>query len=372
MNKQTVFITGSSGFIGSNLTEYLLKRGYRVIALDEKAPRGVYQEYRCTDSLDIEKKDWDLVHVRGDIRDEALLGRIFLCRVDYVVHLAALSTLQLGAENRGKTMSVNVGGTEALLRAAAEYGKLKGFLYASTDKVYGILQGQAYTEEDALSPVDSPYDSSKAEADRLVRKWSKEYGIPGVVLRFCNIYGRYDLQTTRIVPGAIRAVLEGRECILRMYRDSDGILRNFRRDFLYIDDLCETIWRVLEKLEVQGKQGILWGEAFNLGAQRCYSMDEVLRLILKLLGSSSSPKIVLSEALIEIPEQRMDYSKAAETFGFAPKTSLEEGLGKTAAWWRKYMESGSFAAKRHGDGWESNRSSTGAGNDRQKERERTG
>lgn len=337
MDKQTVFITGSSGFIGSNLTEYLLKRGYRVIALDEKAPRRVYQEYRCADSLDTGEKDWDLVNIRGDIRDEALLRKIFLGHIDYVIHLAALSTLQLGAEDRGKTMSVNVGGTEALLRAAAEYGKLKGLLYASTDKVYGILQGQTYTEEDTLSPVNSPYDCSKAEADRLVRERSKEYGIPGVVLRFCNIYGRYDLQTTRIVPGAIRAVLEGRECTLRMYRDSDGRLQNFQRDFLYIDDLCETLWRVLERLESQRKQNPLWGEAFNLGARRCYSMDEVLCLILKILGSSSSPKIVLSETLAEIPKQRMDFSKAAAAFGFVPKTSLEEGLRETTAWWRQYM-----------------------------------
>lgn len=338
MNKQTILITGSSGFIGTNLTQYLLRQGCRVIALDQKAPRGEYQEYRCTDDLDAEEDGYDFMNIKGDVRDALLLRKIFGHRIAYVIHLAAVSTLQLGVEDCGRTMSVNAEGTEILLRAAADYGRLKGFLYASTDKVYGILQGYAYVETDELLPLDSPYDCSKAKADRLVREWSKKYGIPGIVLRFCNIYGRYDLQTTRIVPRTIQAVLEGRDCILRMYKDSDGVLRNFKRDFLYIDDLCGTIWKVLEKLDVQGEQFRAWGEAFNLGAQRCYSIDEVIRTIQTLLGSGRPAKICLSEELPEIPEQRMNYAKAAETFGFAPKISLENGLRETVAWWRQRYE----------------------------------
>lgn len=338
MSKKTVLITGSSGFIGTNLTQYLLWQGCRVIALDQKAPRGEYEKYRCTDDLDAVEDGYDFINIKGDVRDALLLKKIFGHSIDYVVHLAALSTIQLGAEDCRNTMSVNAGGTEILLQAVTDYGRLKGFLYASTDKVYGILQGHAYVETDELLPLDSPYDRSKAKADRMVREWSRKFGIPGIVLRFCNIYGRYDLQTTRIVPGTIRAVLEGRECILRMYKDSGGALRNFKRDFLYIDDLCGTIWKVLEKLDDQGEQFPAWGEAFNLGAQRCYSIDEIIRTIQTLLGSSRPFKVCLSEELTEIPEQRMNYAKAAETFGFAPKISLENGLRETVAWWRQQHE----------------------------------
>ncbi|MCM1121154.1 MAG: GDP-mannose 4,6-dehydratase [Eubacterium sp.] len=338
MHKHTILITGSSGFIGTNLIMHLLKQDCAVIALDIQAPRHSHPGYRHTDHPDSKESDYDLMEIRGDVRDSLILQKIFRHPIDYVIHLAALSTLQLGAEDYSRTMSVNAGGTEALLRAAADYGKLKGFLYASTDKVYGILHGQAYRETDPLSPIDSPYDSSKARADQMVREWFVKYDVPSIVFRFCNIYGPYDLQTTRIIPGTIRAILEGKNCILRKYRDSNGNIHNFQRDFLYIDDLCQTLWHVIEQLDLQGPQFPAWGDAFNLGAHRCYAMDEIIQSIQTLLGDSRPAKITFSESLAEIPAQRMDYSKAANIFGFVPKTTLEDGLGKTAAWWQQRLK----------------------------------
>jgi len=337
MDRQTILVTGANGFIGSNLIKMLLERGNAVIALDCAPARRAYPGFRCVVSQEAPESGWDLLEFQGDVRDTGLLDRIFQHQVDYVVHLAARSTIQLGAENAAETMSVNVGGTEALLRAAADKKALQGFVFASTDKVYGPLQGQAYTETDALAPVDSPYDRSKAAADQLVRKWTQAGRIPGVVLRFCNIYGPYDLQTARIIPGSIRAVLEGRDCVLRMYRGADGRPRNFRRDFLYVDDLCQAIWRVLETLDAQGTAFPAWGEAFNLGAQRCYPINKVIQTIQALLGSERPPKVELAGALAEIPEQQMNWSKAAAAFGFVPKTSLEDGLAETITWWRRYL-----------------------------------
>lgn len=342
MNRHTVLVTGASGFIGTNLTKMLLDMGCIVIAFDRREPRFYYPEYRNSYFTGTQNNAFDLLTVKGDIRDKELLHRIFRYKIDYVIHLAAVSTIQMGVKDYRETMSINVDGTEVLLRIIQECGGVKGFIYASSDKVYGRLQKDAYYEEDFLAPLESPYDRSKAEADRMVQHWSKEQGLHGIVLRFCNIYGRYDFQTTRIIPGTIHAVLENRRCVLRVYRDANGDIHNFKRDFLYVDDLCNAIWNIIEKLDMwneeNDKDAALWGEAFNLGTRHCYPMDEVIGNILKLTGSRLSPQIELSEKLAEIAEQSMDFTKANRIFGFSPETSLEKGLEETVSWWKRYHE----------------------------------
>lgn len=338
MSEFLVFVTGSSGFVGTNFVKYLLEHGCTVISLDLCPPRWIGSGYRCTASLTAKERDYDWLDVRGDVRDGKLLESIFRHPVKYVIHLAARSTIQMGAEDCTQTISVNVGGTETLLRVAAGCATLKGFLYASTDKVYGLLRGRAYTETDTLVPLDSPYDRSKAAAEQFVRTWSQNGKIPGVILRFCNLYGPYDLQTTRIVPRNIQAILQNRPCTLRVYRTPDGAVQCFRREFLYVGDLCEAVWKAIEALENRETSFSAWGDAFNLGAQRCYPVSEVIWIIQSLLGASGSPQIEELEGLAEIPEQQMDSSKAAKTFGFAPRTSLEDGLTATIKWWRQYLD----------------------------------
>ncbi len=343
MDRETVLVTGCAGFIGTNLIKSLLCRGYAVIALDLKEPLYMYPEYRYTYKREALGTNADIWIVRGDVRDTELLRNLFDREIDYIVHLAAISTIQMGTRDSAGTMSINVGGTEALLSAVLEYGKVKGFIYASTDKVYGKLSRQSYTEKDMLAPLDSPYDHSKAEADRMVRKWSAKYGIHGIVLRFCNIYGRYDLHDTRIIPGTIKAMLEEQECVLRMYRDPAGKARNFKRDFLYIEDLCEAITQIMDRLELWNQEGNAqnagWGEAFNLGAGRCYSIDKVIWKIQDIIGYKKNLRIEIAEGLEELPKQRMDYAKAEEFFGFVPKVSLEAGLRETVMWWQEQMMS---------------------------------
>jgi len=330
MKNINVLVLGASGFVGSNLVENFLIHGCRVTALDCREPFCRYPGYEETYSF-----------IKGDIRNANLLQKILREKyIEYVIHLAAVSTIQMGSININKTMDINVKGTETVLQAIKNTQTVKGLIYASTDKVYGTLRKQAYTEEDSLLPVASPYDQSKAEADKLVRKWAAKQGIPAVVLRFCNIYGKYDLQDFRIVPHTIKAVLENRECLLKMYRGEDGHIQNFQRDFLYIDDLCSTIWHLIGEMERwnSGTAPSCWGEAFNLGALRCYRMDEVIWHIEKLAEISASIRIELSDTLPEVREQRLDFSKAHKYLGFSPRTSLEDGLRETIRWWRTYLK----------------------------------
>ncbi len=335
-NKTVILVTGASGFIGTNLTGRLLKEGYAVIAVDTEKPQISYEGYRRSEIIGTDVCSFDLLTVNGDIGDETLLEEIFQYEIGYVIHLAALSTIQLGAVSYEETMRVNVKGTETLLRAAEKAGGVKGFVYASTDKVYGEMQSQAYTEEMPLHPSVSPYDLSKAQADELVRRWAKERGGHGIVLRFCNIYGKYDRKATRIVPGTMQSLLKKRGCVLRMFRDEEGHIRNFGRDFLYVDDLCGAVCDILKKLDIWNRDETeaMWGEAFNLGTKHCYPMDEMIYKMQMLTGIHVLPQIELSEAGAEVTQQCMDYSRAREVFGFLPGTSLEDGLAAVAEWWK--------------------------------------
>lgn len=342
MKKYCILVTGANGFIGTNLVRLLLCHGNQVIALDRAAQRCKHTDYRCSHDA-CRQTDFDLLMVDGDVRDrEMLREKIFCYEIDYVIHLAALSTVQMGTLNEEETLSVNITGTKTLLELVKESEKIRGFLYASTDKVYGKLQKNVYQESDSLNPIDSPYDRSKAQADKMVREWAKKYQIHGIVLRFCNVYGEYDLQTTRIIPGSIRALLENRPCTLRIYRDENGNIQNYKREFLYVGDLCEGIWNIIRTLDTWNHRtdatDTRWGEAFNLGAKQCYAIDEVIRKIEKLMGKAYPPRIEESDEIPEIEEQCMDYTKVKKHFQFEPKTSFEDGLKNTITWWKKKWE----------------------------------
>lgn len=340
MVKRCAVITGASGFIGTNMTRKLLECGFSVIALDRRKTVNIFTGYNCASESVENNENFDLLTVQGDIRDSKLLKEIFLkYEPEYVIHFAALSTIQQGAIDKAETFSVNVEGTRCILEAIRDFGRIKGFFYASTDKVYGDLHKQMYEETDTLMPVDSIYDQSKAQADQMVREWCSEYGIHGIVLRFCNIYGKYDLQQSRIIPGNICACLDHKPCKLRMYRDFNGKLQNYYRDFLYVEDLCEGIWHIIDYIENRnpeedGKMKI-WGEAFNFGTGNCYSMTDVIYLILQMTGSTIPLMIQEEEIVKEIEMQCMSFKKANEYFGFKPQISLNEGLIRTIEWWKE-------------------------------------
>lgn len=319
-----VCITGGSGFIGQNLTCELLAAGCRVVNFDLRAPA-----YRI---------EGDLTHICGDVRNKTHMQQVLQENdIQVLVHLAAISTVQLGAADTAVTHSVNVEGTRAVLQAAADYGKLHLLLYASTDKVYGKLLQDAYREDHPLQPTPSAYDQTKASADILVREYAREKGVPAVVLRFCNVYGPGDNSMTRIVPRSIRMLLdEHSPCILRKYEDAQGQLQEFYRDFIYIKDLCRAIIKIMEAREQLGSIGfaVHFGQAFNLGGEICLPMSRVLKTLQTACGIHTP---VLTEVQYHIPEieiQHMDCTKAKETFGFCPETSFEEGIFLTVKHWR--------------------------------------
>lgn len=318
-------VTGGSGFIGQNLIRELLAVGCRVVNFDLRDPPSRMEE--------------TVTYVRGDVRDKTrMLRTLQENNAQALVHLAAVSTVQMGAADANVTRSVNVEGTRAVLRAVADYGKLRLFLHASSDKVYGKMRQDAYREDHPLLPLDSAYDQSKADADVLVREYALKKAIPATVLRFCNVYGPGDDSETRIVPRSIRALLEEHSpCILRKYIDSRGKQREFYRDFIYVKDLCRAIIQIMETRERLGDAhfAVYYGQAFNLGGEICLPMSRALEIIQTACGTRLPVRTVIQRDIPEIAAQRMNCAKAKEVFGFRPETTFEEGVFLTVKHWRK-------------------------------------
>jgi CDP-glucose 4,6-dehydratase len=146
------------------------------------------------------------------------------------------------------------------------------------------------------------------------------------VARCGNIFGGGDLNWSRIVPGTIRAVLEGRAPELR----SDG---QFTRDYIYVEDVVEGY---LVLAEACGREGVR-GEAFNFGPQRPLTVLEITRAVLETLDRADLEPVILDTARAEIRDQYLDSSKAEQRLGWRPQRSLEEGLEATAAWYRAFL-----------------------------------
>lgn len=318
-----VIITGGSGFLGSNLVRAFRRERIRTISVDVKVPV-------------FERPD---EFILADVRDRAKIDRaIELWKPDYVIHLAAISTIQGGLLNPNDTWQTNVEGTRSVMEAVADSPCRPKVIFCSTDKAYGIIHGTAkYTEDLPLRPLkDSPYDVSKAEADSLVRSY-KSRGVNAVVLRLCNIYGDYDTNDTRIVPANIRLMLSGKPGRLNKYHDASGE-HNFYREMLHASDLCKAVISCINVMDTDAGAGMLSGQAFNIGAPECCSMEAVLTEIAEYLGCSLSPEVHSVTLGRELAVQALDISKAKLCFSYSPSVRISEGIERTVKWWRENYE----------------------------------
>jgi CDP-glucose 4,6-dehydratase len=264
-----------------------------------------------------------VLRVDGDVRRSAILREVIGdLAVDTVIHLAARTLVGPALDDPVGTFSHNIEGTWAVLEACREASSVTAVVVASSDKAYGDWSGRAYREDMALR-ARHPYDISKAATDLLAQSYAATYGLPAAITRCGNLYGGGDLNWSRIVPGTIRAILEGERPTIR----SDGSLV---RDYLHVDDAADGAILLAEAVRTRPE---LKGEAFNLASGDRLAVLDVVRRILALMESTLEP-IVESRPLQEIPEQRLVTSKAKRVLGWRPRMTLEAGLREAIEWYR--------------------------------------
>ncbi|TAJ16434.1 MAG: NAD-dependent epimerase/dehydratase family protein [Dehalococcoidia bacterium] len=320
LSGRRVLVTGAAGLVGSNLVPRLLDAGAEVTVLlrdlDGSSPlaavvaagrvrtvRGTLVEY-----VDVE---------RALVESEA----------EFCFHLGAQTLVPVASKVPLATFEANVMGTAHVLEAARRHPSFgTRIVVASSDKAYGSAGERAYIEDLPLMGTQ-PYDASKSAAEMVIRSYSQVYTVPVVTLRCANTYGPGDLNWSRLIPGALRAVLRGETLEIR----SDGTPR---RDYMHVDDAVTAYLLAASRFDELN----LAGEAFNAGTGIATSVLELTGVIdgaCRAAGVGALNTRVLGTAQHEIPFQVLDATKMRSRLGWSPSTSLSDGLARTIPWYRE-------------------------------------
>ena len=252
---ENVVVTGGAGFIGVNFVRYFLEHSQANIIIVDKL---TYAGNRS--SLKDLLPNPRLTLIESDIADEQAMGHLFESyQPTGVFNFAAETHVDRSIDNPRPFVHTNMVGTSVLLDQAWKYFSLASpvlreqfrFLHVSTDEVYGTLGGTGqFTEESPYFP-SSPYAATKAGADHLVRAYHETYGLPVLLTNCSNNYGPYQFPE-KLIPLMLLNGLEGQP--LPIYGDGGNV-----RDWLFVEDHCEGLWRVMQNGKI--------GEKYNIGAE---------------------------------------------------------------------------------------------------------
>lgn len=321
-----VFITGGAGFIGSNFVREMLNKypDYDIVNFDSLTYAGNLENLRDVD----QNKRYHFVD--GDINNSDDV-RNAIAGADYVVHFAAESHVDRSIEDPSVFVRTNVLGTYNVLEQARQHG-VKRFLHVSTDEVYGSLGATGYfTEQTPLSP-NSPYSSSKAGSDLLVRSYYETYQFPVLITRCSNNYGPYQFPE-KLIPLMIANAMQDKP--LPVYGDGMNV-----RDWLYVVDHCRAIDLVLHQAEP--------GQVYNIGGNNEKPNIEIVKMILNHLGKTERLITYVQDRLGHDRRYAIDASKIKKDLGWEPSVRFEEAIKSTIDWyvsnqdWWKRILSGEY------------------------------
>ncbi len=328
MKENCLLITGGAGFIGSALIRHIIhETDYDVINLDKLTYAGNLE------SLAEIEKSTRYNFVQGDICDKALVSKILKnYRPSAILHLAAESHVDRSIDGPTEFIHTNILGTFNLLECALDYWKSENnnpifrFQHISTDEVYGSLgETGLFTEKTPYDP-SSPYSSSKASSDHLVRAWERTYGLPVLVTNCSNNYGPYHFPE-KLIPLIIQNALQGKK--LPVYGDGKQI-----RDWLFVEDHAKALFTVLKKGKV--------GETYNVGGDSERQNIDVVKNICACLDeympdSNFFPHAQLISYVTDRPghdrRYAIDCTKLKNELGWKQEESFETGIKKTVKWY---------------------------------------
>ncbi|MFH1594013.1 MAG: SDR family oxidoreductase [Candidatus Omnitrophota bacterium] len=304
-------VTGGAGFIGSNITEELVKRGQNVIVLDNLC------EGKLENLAPVKEK---INFIEGDIRNNEDLDRA-LEGVDFVLHQAALRSVPKSMELPLEYNDVNVSGTLKLLLKAKEHG-IKRVVFASSSSVYGEREKFPQQESDDTNPI-SPYASSKLMGEFYCKLFSNSYGLETVALRYFNVFGpkqSLDNQYAVVIPKFITCILNDESPPIH----GDG---EQERDFTFIDNV------VLANINAATTGGVS-GEVFNVACGNATSVLGIVNEVNRILGKKVKPTFTPPRAG-DVKKTLADVSKLKKRLKIDRFVSFEEGLKRTIDYFAK-------------------------------------
>lgn len=319
-----ILVTGGAGFIGSNFVHYAIREraDWHVTVIDKLTYAG---NRANLDGLAADR----LTFVEGDICDADLMDKL-VAAADAVVHYAAESHNDNSLHNPRPFLDTNIVGTYTILEAVRKHKKR--LHHISTDEVYGDLELDDPAKFTPNSPYNpsSPYSSTKAGSDLLVRAWIRSFGVEATISNCSNNYGSYQ-HVEKFIPRQITEILEGRRP--KLYGAGENV-----RDWIHTEDHSSGVLTILEK----GKLG----ETYLIGADGERTNKDVIELILQLMGKDSSEYDHVKDRPGHDMRYAIDGSKLRDELGWTPKfTDFEAGLKDTIdwyttheAWWKPQKE----------------------------------
>ena len=307
-----VLVTGGAGFIGSNLTEALLKKGHRVRILDNFSTGK-------RENLIFDRENHSLDVVEGDIRDFTVCQKA-MKEIEYVFHQAALPSVPQSVEDPLTSNSVNVVGTLNILLAARDEG-VRRLIYASSCAIYG--DDPTLPKKEDMIPVPlSPYALQKYIGEHYGRLFFQLYGLEAVSLRYFNVFGpKQDPNSiySAVIPRFIDALVQGRPPIV--FGDGEQ-----SRDFIYVENVVQA-----NLLAMDAKH--LHGEVINIASGERRSLNQLIDILKEILGSKVSP--VYQEARKgDIKHSLADIHQGKKILNYDPQVEIKVGLKKTVEYFR--------------------------------------
>ncbi len=316
-----VLITGGAGFIGSNFVRYLFNKypDYKITVLDAITYAGNLENFSEEMNKDSRFTLW-----HGNVRNADLVGTL-VAQSDIVVHFAAETHVTRSVYDNFSFIETDVVGTQTIANAVSRYrDTVERFIHISSSEVYGTALTPVMDEDHPLNPM-SPYAAAKAGADRLVYSYWATYDIPAVIVRPFNTFGPYQ-HLEKVIPRFITS------CILNepLTVHGDGASR---RDWLYVDDLCVALDRIM-----QSDIKMLKGQAINIGSGRDLSILEIAHLVVGKMKKSPSLITCVGDRPGQVERHTASIEKARTLLEWEAKISFEEGLERAISWYQTHPD----------------------------------
>ena len=307
-----VLITGATGFIGSHLTDFLLKKGMKIVAFDRYNPN-----YNLG-WLEHHKKNKNINFIFGDVRDyDSVFKSMKGCKA--VFHLAALGGIPYSYDSPLAYYKTNVEGSYNVLEAA-KVQNLNQIILTSTSETYGTAQYVPIDEKHPMS-AQSPYSASKISADFLGLSYWNSFNMPIKIVRPFNVFG--PRQSPRaVIPSIIIQALNNKNKI-----KLGNIVPS--RDYTFVTDTCEAFYKVFKSKKI-------FGQILNIGTNKEFKIKDIALKVFKKLDVN--PKIVHDTNRVrsdksEVKRLLCDNKKILKSIGWKPKVSFDEGLSQTINWY---------------------------------------
>jgi len=301
-------VTGGAGFIGSSLVRRLLGVGHSVRVLDNLSTGFKSNLEECLNRIEL---------MEGDV-SEFTVCKSAVAGVDYILHEAAIPSVQRSVDDPIRSNNANVTGTLNMLVAARD-AKVKRFVFASSSSVYGDTETLPKVETMPENPL-SPYALTKHAGEEYCVLFYRTYGLPTVALRYFNVFGpRQDPHSpySAVISRFVEAALAGRRPVV----NGDG---EQSRDFTYVENVVDAN---LLACEANGVEGMV----FNIGTGERRSLNDLLRSLSSLVGRNLEPEYA-NARLGDVRHSQADIGRARRYLRFEPKVSFLAGLERTLNW----------------------------------------